>query len=329
MIYGFPGQIQALQFEWAWQHPEKSLDMREAAARLGRKARYGVAGKIALLMEMLHTDPWCYFPLTIQFLSSEMALEKGKCQDPPGHVQVLVAPLESILSPSFERNEEDERQEEENILPTISEQPSLSVPITDLTEPKKKGKKSQSACALCETPATRTWISCECGKRCHVGCLARHYIASDSTAINLPKEGTCPNCGLRSSWMSALQRTRNAGWGQHKRARDAAQEATSTQNLQAVSVQVLQEEISSSFKEVECSRQPAHRSIGCEAEETAEEREEDIETVDVLESDSSLETYRSPSPLPLMERYALARSTQKGSKPEEIEIISLLNEDDD
>lgn len=28
------------------QHPEKSLDVRDIAAKLGRKKRYGVAGKV-------------------------------------------------------------------------------------------------------------------------------------------------------------------------------------------------------------------------------------------------------------------------------------------
>lgn len=45
-------------------------------------------------MEMLRAEPWCYYPLTLQFLSSTHAALRGRCPPPPEHMRVLVAPLE-------------------------------------------------------------------------------------------------------------------------------------------------------------------------------------------------------------------------------------------
>lgn len=39
-------QVLALQFEWAWQHPAKSRDVKHTAARLGERGMVGVKGKV-------------------------------------------------------------------------------------------------------------------------------------------------------------------------------------------------------------------------------------------------------------------------------------------
>ncbi len=73
VLYGFTTQVQALQFEWAWQHPEKSKAARVVAAGMKKSQRYGAKGKVRLLVGMLHESPWCYYPLTLQFMSQEHA----------------------------------------------------------------------------------------------------------------------------------------------------------------------------------------------------------------------------------------------------------------
>lgn len=46
VVYGFPTRVQALQFEWAWQHPEKSKAVREVVRALKKHQKYGTAGKV-------------------------------------------------------------------------------------------------------------------------------------------------------------------------------------------------------------------------------------------------------------------------------------------
>ena len=41
-----PTQVQALQFEWAWQHPDKSKALREAYAATRKVDLKGARGKV-------------------------------------------------------------------------------------------------------------------------------------------------------------------------------------------------------------------------------------------------------------------------------------------
>lgn len=50
--------------------------------------------QVRLLFEMLNVDPWCYYPLTVQLLSTSYAPLRNKCLQPPAHVAVTIAPME-------------------------------------------------------------------------------------------------------------------------------------------------------------------------------------------------------------------------------------------
>ncbi|KAL6292855.1 hypothetical protein ACE6H2_000997 [Prunus campanulata] len=69
-IYGFPTNVSALQFEWAWQHPIVSKAVRQAAASF--KSLRGLVSKIKLAYTMLTLPPWQRYHLIIFLMSGFM-----------------------------------------------------------------------------------------------------------------------------------------------------------------------------------------------------------------------------------------------------------------
>ncbi|EEH54504.1 uncharacterized protein MICPUCDRAFT_7646, partial [Micromonas pusilla CCMP1545] len=90
VVHGFLSDVQALQFEWAWQNPRTSAKVRATATRLKISDRSSSpANKIKLLMGMLHLSPWRHLPLTVHWLSPEhRAMAEKTCERPPGHVKM-------------------------------------------------------------------------------------------------------------------------------------------------------------------------------------------------------------------------------------------------
>ena len=237
VVYGFVSQTAALQFEWAWQHPDRSLDVRDAANKVGRKARYGVRGKVLMLMEMLNAAPWRYYPLTVQFLKGENAQLRAGCPAPPPHIPVEVGPLEDIVEAcgvdadeadggndgdgSGEENNEDFVEDAIAAIPTQSQ-------ITDCSA--ISSKRKANACCICTRAATRTWAVCgQCNVRSHIGCLAEHFLAEETASDHLnilsytiPTRGSCPQCGAGATWSSILEGMKHAGWAKHKKSDTAA-----------------------------------------------------------------------------------------------------------
>uniref|UniRef100_A0A6P3ZM10 structure-specific endonuclease subunit SLX1 homolog isoform X1 n=1 Tax=Ziziphus jujuba TaxID=326968 RepID=A0A6P3ZM10_ZIZJJ len=93
-IYGFPTNVSALQFEWAWQHPTESLAVRSAAASF--KSLSGIANKIKLAYTMLTLPSWQSMDLTINFFSTKYKIHSAGCPSLPKHMKVRVCPMDDL-----------------------------------------------------------------------------------------------------------------------------------------------------------------------------------------------------------------------------------------
>ncbi|XP_051142905.1 uncharacterized protein LOC127259559 [Andrographis paniculata] len=91
-IYGFPSNVAALQFEWAWQHPRRSLVVRAAAASF--KSVSGLVNKIKLAVAMLSLPAWQSLNLTMNFFSTRYETYISGC--PGDQIRMQVCSIEGL-----------------------------------------------------------------------------------------------------------------------------------------------------------------------------------------------------------------------------------------
>ncbi|KAJ6804879.1 structure-specific endonuclease subunit SLX1-like protein 2-like [Iris pallida] len=93
-IYGFPSNVSALQFEWAWQHPTESLAVRKAASNF--KSFSGVANKLKLAYTMLNLPSWDNLRLTVNFFSTKYMKHTSCCPKLPKQMRVNVCVMDDL-----------------------------------------------------------------------------------------------------------------------------------------------------------------------------------------------------------------------------------------
>ncbi|WJX31220.1 hypothetical protein P8452_19672 [Trifolium repens] len=93
-IYGFPTNVAALQFEWAWQHPVESLAVRKAA--VGFKSLSGIANKIKLAYTMLTLPSWQNMDMKVNFFSTKYMKHCAGCPNLPQHMTVEIGLMDEL-----------------------------------------------------------------------------------------------------------------------------------------------------------------------------------------------------------------------------------------
>uniref|UniRef100_A0A6N2M1X9 Structure-specific endonuclease subunit SLX1 homolog n=1 Tax=Salix viminalis TaxID=40686 RepID=A0A6N2M1X9_SALVM len=93
-IYGFPTNVAALQFEWAWQHPTESVAVRQAAAAF--KSFSGVANKIKLAYTMLNLPSWQSLNISVNYFSTKYKVHSVGCPSLPKNMKVQICPMDEL-----------------------------------------------------------------------------------------------------------------------------------------------------------------------------------------------------------------------------------------
>ncbi|KAJ6696582.1 hypothetical protein OIU85_002978 [Salix viminalis] len=93
-VYGFPTNVAALQFEWAWQHPTESVAVRQAAAAF--KSFSGVANKIKLAYTMLNLPSWQSLNIKVNYFSTKYKVHSAGCPTLPKNMKVQICPMNEL-----------------------------------------------------------------------------------------------------------------------------------------------------------------------------------------------------------------------------------------
>lgn len=194
IIHGFPNEISALRFEWAWQNPEKSLRLKHLVPT---SKQFNFAFKFSVVCEMLRIGPWSRLPLTIRWLRQEYRKEFPLNKLPPAHM-----PIEFGLVQIVPKSKSKKFLAIENEQIHMSQIQSLSdicfICQNNILESSGDVLNKNLSCIKC--------INCMIPY--HTICLSNHFLKSSNSEL-LPINGNCVKCTAHLMWGDLVKFRKN------------------------------------------------------------------------------------------------------------------------
>lgn len=180
IVHGFPNDIAALRFEWAWQHPHVSRRLTHMPRKTKKQSSFDF--HLLVLYHMLRVAPWNRLPLTLRWLRQEYHRELPPLLQPPLHMplaygQVRAKPIAKT------QGEKGQGADEESGVQLQSAAHRCRVCYDKL--------QSQDDVLRCFHPG--------CPLTAHILCLARLFLQKEPEHL-IPVEGPCPSCGNSVLW---------------------------------------------------------------------------------------------------------------------------------
>ncbi|KAJ9485800.1 Structure-specific endonuclease subunit [Penicillium thymicola] len=235
VVEGFTSRVGALQFEWAWQHPERSrhLDSEDdldpkpkakasanANGKTGKpkpKPRARTRRSLMAHLEDLHSllcstyfSPW---PLRVRFFCADVYRVWRAWNDRvdgrlPDNVKVIIDGDNLATPPDSKQGDE---------LASVGSINNLSVDYTRLEDHLEKSMfmledPDDLQCTVCKesiSPDEQQITVCphpNCRGTSHLLCLSTTFLdATNKPDLLVPTQGTCPSCGNTVQWVAMMR----------------------------------------------------------------------------------------------------------------------------